>query len=83
MAADTMKTALEHCIFKALPDCCPERPSLVPKECACVMGKYVCMMNAVHILLCVSIKSTVVVGKPCTSLDEVTFDCFSFVIQQC
>ena len=37
-----------------------------------------CMMKAVHLLLIVSIKSTAVFGEPCTSLDELTYDCLSF-----
>ena len=50
----------------------------MPKQHACVIGKYVCMMKAVHLLLIVSIKSTAVFGEPCTSLDELTYDCLSF-----
>ena len=39
------------------------------------------MMNAVHILLMWA-SSLLPVVEPCTSLDELTFDCSSFVLQQ-
>ena len=40
------------------------------------------MMNAVHIFLSLSIKSTAVVQDVCSSLDELTLDCLLFVMQQ-
>ena len=39
-----MILAREHHFFKALPDSHHEHPSLVPKQCACMMEKYACMM---------------------------------------
>ena len=53
-----LRVCARTCPFKALPDSHHERPSLVPKTYACVMGKYACMRNAVYILLSVSIKYT-------------------------
>ncbi len=40
------------------------------------------MMKAMHILLSVSIKPTAVVEESCASLDDLTFCCLSFVMQQ-
>jgi hypothetical protein len=44
--------------------------------------RYADMMISINLWLSVCMKSTAVVEEPYTILDELTFDCLAFVVQQ-